>query len=101
MTSPRVNVSIASRNCRAPDWATPRLMMSWTLRGSAASACCARAIGPVSAWDLYSTRAGDVYCTDWAWLGIASTLTARMADRWRVRLVIVRSRYGILAERWR
>src|SRR5438874_2079921 len=38
MARPRVKVWIASRNCRAPDCATPRAMILSTLRGSAASA---------------------------------------------------------------
>jgi hypothetical protein len=49
IASPRVKVWIASRNCRAPDWATPSWMMRATFRGSAASALSARAIAPVSA----------------------------------------------------
>ena len=66
IASPRVKVSIASRNCRAPDWATPSAMMRSTLRGSARARAWARATAPVSASERYSTPAGERYWTVWA-----------------------------------
>ena len=63
---PRLNVAIASRNCRAPDCATPSWIIRWMLRGSATSALSAWAIAPVSGCDRYSTPAGERYCTDCA-----------------------------------
>src|SRR5215213_2884067 len=75
MASPLLNVLIASRNCRAPDCATPRSMKRCTFFGSALSAAWARAIGPVSTCDRYSTPAGDRYCTDWPNAGAAQAAT--------------------------
>src|ERR1700674_4169631 len=50
-------------------------MIRATLRGSAASARSARAIGPLSGCERYSTPAGERYCTDCAAAGIAPTTT--------------------------
>src|SRR6266446_496489 len=64
MPRPRVNVAIASRYWRTPDWATPSAMMRSTLRGSAASTLSARVMAPVSRCARYSTPAGERYSTD-------------------------------------
>src|ERR1017187_1567164 len=95
MASPRVNVWMASRNCRMPDWAVPSWMNRSTLRGSVARACSARAIPPVSGCDRYSTPAGERYCTDWPAAGAETPATAatrtaatRTVARLRVRGIV-------------
>ena len=60
-------------------------MNRWTFFGSAASAACARATGPVSACERYSIPAGDLYWTDWpnaadAMPAVATTVAAMSLD---------------------
>src|SRR5688572_17581864 len=60
-------------------------MKRWTFFGSAARAACARATGPVSACERYSTPAGDLYWTDWpnaadAMLPVATMVAAMSLD---------------------
>src|SRR5678815_4111564 len=75
-----VKVSIASRNWRAPDCATPSAMKRSTFVGSADSAAWARAMGPVSDWERYSTPAGERYCTDCAEAAVDATAMAMNAE---------------------
>ena len=78
ISSPRVNVAMASRNCRAPDWATPRSMMRAMFFGSASSAARALLTASVSGSERYSTPSGDRYCTDCAPVWPASSAGPRV-----------------------
>src|SRR4030095_16068803 len=75
-----VKVSIASRNWRAPDCATPSAMKRSTFLGSADSAASARAMGPVSDWERYSTPAGERYCSDCAEAAVDARAMAMNAE---------------------
>src|SRR5262245_20763957 len=70
---------MASRNCRAPDWATPRSMMRVTFLGSASSAARALLTASVSGSERYSTPSGDRYCSDGTPVWRASSASPRKA----------------------
>src|SRR5262245_60677991 len=115
ISSPRVNVAIASRNCRAPDWATPRSMMRTMFLGAASKAARAFLTASVSGSERYSTPSGERYCTDCPPLWPASSaglrvIAAAMMDssaaRWssvnRIRRILpacARTGRGFLAIR--